>query len=211
MLAVSNTPCRGAESMEASNCLDEGQALPLKMIAIVSILFAGILGVGFPLIGNKRKFLAIDSDIFLIFKSFAAGVILATGFVHMLPDGEQALMDPCLPKFPWSNFPFSGFIAMMASLVTLLADYLGTLFYTEKHKKEQKMKRAVDSGNDRPVAADDDMIIVTVRPTDEDPNSVPVLEQNPGDHACHSSHIRNVVVSQVPFLLLNHICFTQFS
>ncbi|XP_022131321.1 fe(2+) transport protein 3, chloroplastic [Momordica charantia] len=69
----------------------------------------------------------------------------------MLPDGSKALSDPCLPEFPWSKFPFSGFFAMMASLVTLLVDFVGTQYYERKQglirsNEEPNRVGSADSG-----------------------------------------------------------------
>ncbi|MFS8030452.1 putative zinc/iron permease [Helianthus anomalus] len=88
------------------------------------------------LFSNFWRILRSDSGFFSATKAFAAGVILSTGFVHILPDATSALSDPCLPKFPWSSFPFSGFIAMMAALFTLLADFITTQYYEGKQEKQ---------------------------------------------------------------------------
>lgn len=69
-------------------------------------------------------------------KAFAAGVILATGFVHMLASGTEAFNNPFLPEFPCSKFPFPGFFAMVAALITLLVDFMGTQYYERKQEKE---------------------------------------------------------------------------
>lgn len=132
--SMSSVSC--SDSAELESCWGEKAALILKFIAIASILIAGIAGVAIPLIGKKRRFLRTDTNLFFAAKAFAAGVILATGFVHMLPDATSALSNPCLPKTPWSKFPFSGFIAMMAALGTLLADFLSTQYYERKHEKQ---------------------------------------------------------------------------
>lgn len=137
--SLSNGNCV-ANDEELANCRDDYLALVLKLIAIAAILIAGVCGVGIPLIGKKRQFLQTDSNIFVVTKAFAAGVILATGFVHMLPDATSSLTDTCLPKF-WSSFPFSGFIAMMAALVTLLADFVGTQYYERKQAKQSQVAR----------------------------------------------------------------------
>ncbi|XP_020082895.1 soluble inorganic pyrophosphatase isoform X1 [Ananas comosus] len=52
----------------------------------------------------------------------------------MLHDVEAALTDPCLLRFPWRRFPFSGFVAMAAALATLVLDFLATQFYERKHR-----------------------------------------------------------------------------
>ncbi|KAI3821994.1 hypothetical protein L1987_09575 [Smallanthus sonchifolius] len=140
--SMSTVSCNDSPDLES--CRDEKAALILKFVAIAAILIAGIIGVAIPLIGKKRRFLRTDTNLFFAVKAFAAGVILATGFVHMLPDATSALSNPCLPKNPWSKFPFSGFIAMMAALGTLLADFLSTQYYERKHEKQIQAVR-VDS------------------------------------------------------------------
>ncbi|KAG8381813.1 hypothetical protein BUALT_Bualt05G0011900 [Buddleja alternifolia] len=128
---MSNSTCNTNDE-ESDGCRDDSYALVLKMIAIAAILIASFCGVSIPLLGKNRRFLQTDSNLFVIVKAFAAGVILATGFVHILPDATSALTDSCLPSFPWLEFPFSGFIAMVAALATLLADSVGTWYYESK-------------------------------------------------------------------------------
>lgn len=135
--SMSSTSCR-TDNGELDSCRDEPAALILKIVAIASILIAGVCGVAIPLVGKKRRFLGTDSNVFVAAKAFAGGVILATGFVHMLPDATSALSDSCLPKIPWSKFPFSGFIAMMAALVTLLIEFIGTQYYERKQERQNQ-------------------------------------------------------------------------
>ncbi|XP_050219633.1 zinc transporter 4, chloroplastic-like isoform X2 [Mercurialis annua] len=123
---------RSCDTTELDACRDDSAAFVLKFVAIASILLAGIAGVAIPLIGKHRRFLRTDSSLFVAAKAFAAGVILATGFVHMLSGGSEALTNPCLPEYPWGKFPFSGFFAMVAALLTLLVDFLGTQYYEKK-------------------------------------------------------------------------------
>lgn len=135
---MSSASCKDGE---LENCRDESTALILKLVAIASILIAGVVGIAIPLVGRNRRFLRTDGNVFVAAKAFAAGVILATGFVHMLPGGSEALSDPCLPEYPWSKFPFSGFFAMVASLVTLFVDFVGTQYYERKQRViEEKIR-----------------------------------------------------------------------
>ncbi|KAL1344898.1 hypothetical protein HN51_018701 [Arachis hypogaea] len=125
---------------DAELCRDDSAAFVLKFVAIASILLAGMAGIAIPLIGKHRRFLRTDGNLFVAAKAFAAGVILATGFVHMLSDATDALNNPCLPTSPWHKFPFTGFFAMMAALFTLLLDFVGTQYYERK----QGVNRAVE-------------------------------------------------------------------
>ncbi|XP_054799223.1 zinc transporter 4, chloroplastic-like isoform X2 [Prosopis cineraria] len=126
---MTNSRCEGSDF---ELCRDDSAAFVLKFVAIASILIAGMTGVALPLFGKHRCNLRTDGSLFVAAKAFAAGVILATGFVHMLPDSSEALSNPCLPQYPWSKFPFTGFFAMISALLTLLVDFVGTQYYERK-------------------------------------------------------------------------------
>ncbi|XP_057808535.1 zinc transporter 1-like [Salvia miltiorrhiza] len=111
-----------AASAAADDCMsydteaEEGnksEALKLKLVAIASILTTGI---NFPLLGRKLFVLCPENDIFLMVKAFASGVVLATGFVHILLDAFRSLTSSCISHTPWAKFPFSGFIAMATAV-----------------------------------------------------------------------------------------------
>lgn len=144
--SMTNSACGGTD---LELCRDDSAAFVLKFVAMASILLAGMTGIAIPLIGKHRRFIRTDGSLFVAAKAFAAGVILATGFVHMLSDATDALTDPCLPKYPWSKFPFTGFFAMTSALLTLLVDFVGTQYYERK----QGMTRA--SQEQGPVGSSD--------------------------------------------------------
>ncbi|XP_010262122.1 PREDICTED: zinc transporter 4, chloroplastic isoform X2 [Nelumbo nucifera] len=190
--SMATTTC--PNTTQSEDCRDESAALILKMIAIATILIAGVAGVAIPLLGKKRRFLRTDGNLFVAAKAFAAGVILATGFVHMLPDGASALTDPCLPETPWSKFPFSGFIAMMASLLTLVMDFVGTQFY--ERKQENKGAVAEVDGEGSLETALNSVIVPVARIAERDLNGKVFGEEEGGGmhivgmhaHAAHHRH-----------------------
>ncbi|KAE8666940.1 putative Chitin elicitor receptor kinase 1, RLK1 [Hibiscus syriacus] len=96
-------------------------ALKYKVVAIVCILVAGAMGVCFPLVGKSIDVFHPETKVFFVFKAFAAGVILSTGFIHVLPDAMENLTSPCLDEDPWRKFPFAGLVEMSV-VVTLNAD-----------------------------------------------------------------------------------------
>ncbi|KAL3851576.1 hypothetical protein ACJIZ3_013458 [Penstemon smallii] len=116
-------------------CNDKKKALPLKIIAIVSILITSMIGVCLPLVTRSIPALSPDRSLFVIVKSFAAGIILATGFMHVLPDSFDMLSSSCLKENPWHKFPFSGFVAMLSAIVTLMIDSMATSLYSKKHTR----------------------------------------------------------------------------
>lgn len=135
---TTNPTCKASES---SLCRDESTALILKFVAIASILVAGFGGIAIPLVGKHHRFLRTDGEVLPAAKAFAAGVILATGFVHMLNDASEALNNPCLKSYShvWQKFPFTGFFAMVSALFTLFVDFVGTQYY-ERREKGRKGK-----------------------------------------------------------------------
>ncbi|KAJ8765951.1 hypothetical protein K2173_020467 [Erythroxylum novogranatense] len=112
---------------------ERSEALKYKVVAIVSILVASTLGVLIPIVGKKFPCLKPESNIFFLIKAFAAGVILSTGFVHILPDAYENLTNPCLSKNPWQKFPFTGLIAMLSAILTMTIDAFATSYYTRTH------------------------------------------------------------------------------
>ncbi|XP_072959974.1 zinc transporter 7-like [Typha angustifolia] len=215
--SVATTSCGAAES---DGCRNDAAALRLKIAAIASILIAGVVGVALPLVGKKRRFLRTDGGLFIFFKAFAAGVILATGFVHMLDDAEDALTDPCLPESPWRRFPFSGFVAMLAALATLVVEFLGTQFYERKHRDEAQ--DVIAAAASVAVSAGEEITVALLPPETEERNKaihIIGMHAHAAEHShlhshhghdhgfAHvhghdneaqvSSHVRHVVVSQI--------------
>ncbi|GFY97866.1 zinc transporter 5 precursor [Actinidia rufa] len=111
---------------------NKSEALKYKGVAIASILVAGAIGVCLPLLGKKIEALRPEKDVFFIIKAFAAGVILATGFIHVLPDAFDHLTSPCLSGKAW-EFPFTGFVAMVSAIVTLMIDAFATSYFRKSH------------------------------------------------------------------------------
>ncbi|XP_038691376.1 fe(2+) transport protein 1-like [Tripterygium wilfordii] len=119
-------------SVESNSCNNKAKALPLKIIAIVSILVTSVIGVTAPLLSRSIPALSPDRNLFLIVKAFASGIILATGFMHVLPDSFDMLWSNCLKENPWHKFPFTGFVAMFSAIVTLMVDSMSTSVYMKK-------------------------------------------------------------------------------
>uniref|UniRef100_A0ACD5X2S2 Uncharacterized protein n=1 Tax=Avena sativa TaxID=4498 RepID=A0ACD5X2S2_AVESA len=113
-------------------CHNVPKALRLKLIAIPTILISSVIGVCLPLFAKSVPALQPDRSLFSVVKAFASGVILATGYMHVLPDSFNNLTSPCLPQKPWGDFPFTAFVAMLAAVFTLMIDSLMLTFYNRK-------------------------------------------------------------------------------
>ncbi|XP_047315770.1 fe(2+) transport protein 1-like [Impatiens glandulifera] len=140
-------------SDQLGGCVNKSKALPLKVIAIAAILVTSMIGVSLPLVTRSVPALSPDRSLFVIVKAFASGIILATGFMHVLPDSFDMLSSQCLPDKPWHKFPFTGFVAMLSSIVTLMVDSVATSLYSKKNVavievdvEDREMDVAVSTG-----------------------------------------------------------------
>ncbi|XP_072982835.1 zinc transporter 4, chloroplastic-like isoform X2 [Typha latifolia] len=178
-------------------CRGESEALRLKLEAMGAIFAASVSGVGIPLIGRRRLLLRPGGTGFAAVKAFAAGVILSTGFVHMIPNAAKSIADAAiLPEFP-----FSGFAAMLAALGTLFIDVVGTRFYEKKHsmveekgkmkmkEKEKEVRVGIGSSEVSGEGRDEAMHIIGIHA------HVAAHGNWKGDKDL--SHVRHIVVSQV--------------
>ncbi|KAI4314029.1 hypothetical protein L6164_026972 [Bauhinia variegata] len=120
------------QSKYGEGCRDRAKALKFKIIAIGCILITSMIGVCLPLFSRFLPALQPDRDLFVVVKAFASGVILATGYMHVLPDSFDDLRSECLPKDPWHKFPFTTFIAMVAAIFTLMVDSFSISFFRKK-------------------------------------------------------------------------------
>ncbi|XVE78479.1 hypothetical protein DITRI_Ditri13aG0148700 [Diplodiscus trichospermus] len=123
-------------------------ALKYKMAAIASILVAGAIGVCFPLLGKTVEALRPEKNVFFMIKAFAAGVILSTGFIHVLPDATESLTSPCLNENPWGKFPFAGLMAMASAIATLMVDMFATSHYAKSHLNKTQQDEEKTYEND---------------------------------------------------------------
>ncbi|KAK7316520.1 hypothetical protein RJT34_00048 [Clitoria ternatea] len=128
---------------------DKVKATSYKLAALLSILIASAIGACIPFIGKLIPTLSPERDVFFIVKAFAAGVILSTGFIHVLPDAFENLTSPCLKEHPWGDFPFTGFVAMCTAMGTLMVETYATSYFQTHHSTgDQVESNDVESGHE---------------------------------------------------------------
>ncbi|KAL2501728.1 Zinc transporter 1 [Forsythia ovata] len=99
-------------------------------------------------LGRKIEALRPENDIFFMIKAFAAVVILATGFIQILSEAFDTLTSPYLSQNSWGKFPFAGFVAMVASIGTLMVDTIATSFYKKMHFNKIKQVNVDEEASD---------------------------------------------------------------
>jgi zinc transporter 1/2/3 len=96
----------------------DGSLLTLRLVGLFTILAASLLGVLLPLSSAASR----QPLLFFMARVAGAGVVLATGFVHVLPDANAALTNPCLgfsSNYPWA-FVFAAFSSQTTFVISLI-------------------------------------------------------------------------------------------
>ncbi len=90
-----------------------------KITAIFIVVLAGLIGGAYPLLSKHQQ---MDSRSFSLSLAFTAGIFLAVGLIHMLPEANQlfAEIDPTL------TFPLATLIAMGMFFLLLFLEHLAT-------------------------------------------------------------------------------------
>lgn len=110
---------------------NNGSTIKYKVGAIVAILCASAFGVFLPILGKNIPGLRPDKSTFVIVKTFAAGVILCTALIHILPEAFENLTNPCIGEDSVVlSFPFTGVAVMVGALLTLIMDCLATRHFS---------------------------------------------------------------------------------
>ncbi|KAJ0792240.1 putative zinc/iron permease [Helianthus debilis subsp. tardiflorus] len=122
------TLCAAVDSARTLACRDGAAAATLKFISMFVIFFTSVIGISAPvLLARLFHGKPLYDKAILIIKCFAAGVILSTSLVHVLPDAYDALADCQVSSHhPWKDFPFSGLITLIGVLTALLVDLTAT-------------------------------------------------------------------------------------
>ncbi|EMG49921.1 hypothetical protein G210_5129 [Candida maltosa Xu316] len=118
---------RGAEDTCAEIHDDHIDNLGVRISSVFVIFALSSLGSMFPLVSRRYTKLQVPSWVFFICRYFGSGVILATGFIHLLADASETLTEPCLggtfEEYPW------------AEAIALIAVFLVFTFDSIAHKR----------------------------------------------------------------------------
>lgn len=132
---MSGTGCLPTDGPALSRvCRDGAAAARLKTGSLLAILVASAVGICLP-VALTRAFRGSPNYArgLLLVKCYAAGVILSTSLVHVLPDAHAALADCAVAsRRPWRDFPFAGLFTLVGALLALLVD-LSASSHLEAH------------------------------------------------------------------------------
>ena len=90
----------------------------LQIFGLFLILFLSAFSCSFPVAVKRFSWIPVPRTLLFICRHLGTGVIVATSFVHLVPEAFANLHDPCLPKFWTEKFSaMPGLIIMLGMLV----------------------------------------------------------------------------------------------
>ncbi|XP_020234888.1 zinc transporter 6, chloroplastic [Cajanus cajan] len=120
---------------QAAACRNGTAAAHLKVISLFTIFVTSMTGVSAPvMLARYFQGKSLYDMAILVIKCFAAGVILSTSLVHVLPDAFEALSDcQVASRHPWKDFPFAGLVTLGGVLMALLVDTVASSHVEHAH------------------------------------------------------------------------------
>ncbi|UJR27588.1 hypothetical protein I4U23_008869 [Adineta vaga] len=135
--------------------------LTLHIVSVFVLLVASFLGASLSVASARVKAFHISPIVLNIGKFFGSGVVLATGFIHILPEAMETLSDSCLPD-SWNEYSaYGGLFAMIAILLMQLIEFLAHEKYrsmnlkhshtdTNSNNQESEQKTQIDQKTEEP-------------------------------------------------------------
>ncbi|RXW15464.1 hypothetical protein EST38_g10391 [Candolleomyces aberdarensis] len=127
-----------------------------------------MIAVSFPAVSNSGV-VRVPTALFFIGKHFGTGVILATAFIHLLPDSFHALLSKSVSEEYGNVGRWVGLIILGSLLTIFLVEYISTTFVDHLHAEPS----APPSLQQSPT------IPVSPLPIDASPNLLPFLANAP--------------------------------
>lgn len=135
-----------------------------------------------PVIASKVRALRISDRVLTLGKQFGTGVILATGFIHMMPTAMANLSSPCLgPTFSENYTAFGGLFILLSSLFMHWIEFIAV------EHNERRMREAAASQGLKEINIDLGGLGATGVAAAPCPgHSVTIVEERPCHDSCSS-------------------------
>lgn len=104
----------------------------LRLVSVFLILIASGIGAYFPMFASSYSSINLPESCFFFAKYFGSGVIIATGFVHLLQPATESLGNPCLGDF-FTEFPWAFAILQGAIFLLFIFDIVSHSYEVPKY------------------------------------------------------------------------------
>ncbi|KFY64248.1 hypothetical protein V496_03379 [Pseudogymnoascus sp. VKM F-4515 (FW-2607)] len=115
--------CVGGSAETTCERKDRDYNIKLRIGLIFPMLFASALAVYAPLILKKMLRMNVSGIVFTVIKQFGTGVIISTGFVHLLTHADLMFGNECLGQLEYEATTTT--IAMGGAFIAFLIEYFG--------------------------------------------------------------------------------------
>lgn len=95
----------------------------LRILAVFMILISSAIGAFLPLLSSRYSFIRLPNWVWFGAKFFGSGVIVATGFIHLLEPASDALSDTCLTG-PITEYPWAFGICLMSLFLLFFSEII---------------------------------------------------------------------------------------
>lgn len=129
---------------DESDCFDPQLAQTLRIAAVFIVLVCSAIGVWLPYVMGNFSWVHRESNVFLILKAFGAGVILATGFIHMFPDASEQFENPCLG---WPEYPYASLFALVTIIFVLFLEHVVSMAYERRMMRQLGRTHTPEDGH----------------------------------------------------------------
>lgn len=130
----------------------------LRILSVFIILISSAIGSFFPLLASRYSFIKLPDVCWFFAKFFGSGVIIATGFMHLLEPASDALGNECLggvlAEYPWAfaiclMSLFALFLTELVShhFVAKAANFPDAAAHVHTHFGSQQSENDSDSGD----------------------------------------------------------------
>ncbi|KAI8975393.1 Zinc/iron permease [Mycotypha africana] len=202
-LSTSNTADADACAAE----FNQDYNMPMRVGALFIVFATSSIGVFTPIILHKLSPYSKGSGrdwVLTIGKFFGTGVILATAFVHMLPEALESFHSPCLSE-GWKSYgAFGGVFCMFSSFALQLLELAAIANIDRIRAKKAANNKAAADDIEKAITTQQSSVSLESDSTDATANNSPtatkcnvfdqargVEESGAGHHHLHHDHIHS--------------------
>ena len=128
------------DTCESGNSYN-GEHFGARILAVFVVFAVSALGSFLPLLALRSPFFTVPPWCFFVTRYIGSGVIVATGFIHLLAEAGKALLNPCLGGV-WEEYTWAEGICLMGVFTMFFFDIVA-------HKKiEDKVRQKKALGDE---------------------------------------------------------------
>lgn len=168
-----------------------GEHFEVRISSIFVVLALSAFGAFLPLVASRSPWFRVPGWVFFIIRYLGSGVIVATGFIHLLAEGNAALTEECL-GLPFVDYPWSEGIALMGVFTMFFFDIVAHKKIEEKTAAKSLLEtQAIENGKEEKKVDEMEEIKINDDEDKKDENISPTdnkMLQELSNYGCYGAH-----------------------